>query len=136
VNRNFFENRPQTVLFENGSRAVALMNIVVDYQYLSDKTFSLMEIMGLGLPHEKVTPYLELECWNAGIVESWVVAYGSERAMTSYYYFIQYFLSVAPIRLAACQKRIKGLGMIMVFQVAKLMHDNVLDAMDGRFYQV
>ena len=26
--------------------------------------------------------------------------------------------------------------MIMVFQVAKLMHDNVLDAMDGRFYQV
>jgi hypothetical protein len=44
VNRNFFENRPQTVLIENGSRAVALMNIVVDYQYLSDKTFSLMEI--------------------------------------------------------------------------------------------
>jgi hypothetical protein len=26
--------------------------------------------------------------------------------------------------------------MIMVFQVAKLMHDNVLDTMDGRFYQV
>jgi len=26
--------------------------------------------------------------------------------------------------------------MIMVFQVAKLMHDNVFDAMDGRFYQV
>jgi hypothetical protein len=35
---------------------------------------------------------------------------------------VQYFLSVAPIRLAACQKRIKGLGMIMVFQVAKLIH--------------
>ena len=26
--------------------------------------------------------------------------------------------------------------MIMVFQMAKLMHDDVLDAMDGRFYQV
>jgi hypothetical protein len=53
-----------------------------------------------------------------------------------HYYFIQYILSVAPVRLAACQKRIKRLGMIMVFQVAKLMHDDVLDTMDGRFYQV
>ncbi len=26
--------------------------------------------------------------------------------------------------------------MIMVFQVAKFMHDDVLDTMDGRFYQV
>ena len=26
--------------------------------------------------------------------------------------------------------------MIMVFQVAKLMHDDILDAMDGGFYQV
>jgi hypothetical protein len=54
----------------------------------------------------------------------------------SYYYVIQYFLSFAPIRLAACQKRIKARRMIMVFQVAKLMHDDVLDAMNGRFYQV
>ena len=56
--------------------------------------------------------------------------------MCEQYYFIQYFLSLTPIRLAACQKGIKRLGMIMVFQVAKLMHDDVLNTVNGCFYQV
>jgi len=34
VNRNFFENRPQTVRFENGSRAVALMNIPLFHHFM------------------------------------------------------------------------------------------------------